>query len=85
MKETTIEQFARDTAAFLDAAQRERVLITRAGKPVAVVIGLENKDEEDLELEASADFWRMIEERRREPTIPLDQVKAELFADDKSG
>lgn len=85
MRETTIEQFARDLPAFLDAAQRERVLITRAGKPVAVVIGLENKDEEDLELEASADFWRMIEERRREPTIPLDQVKAELFADDKSG
>jgi hypothetical protein len=30
-------------------------------------------------LEGLAEFWKMIEERRREPTMPLDAVKAELF------
>ena len=39
--------------------------------------------EEDFRLEASPEFWRMIEERRREPTIPLEDLKAELFADEK--
>ena len=31
---------------------------------------------------ASPEFWRMIEERRREPTVPLEDIKAELFADE---
>jgi hypothetical protein len=45
-------------------------------------MGTENKDKEDLALEASPSFWRMIEERRREPTVPLEDIKAELFADE---
>lgn len=84
MKETTLEQFARDPQAILEAAQQERVLVTHHGKPLAVVIGVENKDEEDLDLEASPDFWRMIEERRRRPTVSLKDVEAELFAEQPS-
>jgi prevent-host-death family protein len=81
MKETILEQFARDPHAYLEAAQHERVLVTHQGKPLAVVIGVENKDEEDFDLEASPDFWRMIEERRRRPTVALKDVEAELFAE----
>jgi hypothetical protein len=47
----------------------------------AIVVGTENKDKEDLSLEASPSFWRMIEQRRREPTVPFDDIKAELLAD----
>jgi antitoxin (DNA-binding transcriptional repressor) of toxin-antitoxin stability system len=82
MKEVTLEQLSPETSALLQAAQHERLVVTRDGKPFAIVVGIENKDEEDLRLEASPDFWRMIEERRREPTIPWDDIKAELFADD---
>ena len=83
MKEITQEQLSRETSALLDAAQHERIVVTRNGKPLAVVVGIENKDEEDLRLEASPEFWRMIEERRREPTVPLEDIKAELFADEE--
>jgi hypothetical protein len=41
------------------------------------------KDEEDLRLEASPEFWRMIEERRRRPTRRLEDVEEELFADEE--
>ena len=82
MKETTLEQFAEDPHAFMEAAQQERLLVAHHGKSVAVVIGIEHKDDEDLRLEASPDFWRMIEQRRQRPTIPLKDVEATLFADD---
>jgi prevent-host-death family protein len=83
MKEVTLEELSRETSALLDAAQRERLVVTRNGKPLAVVVGIENKDEEDLRLEASPAFWRMIEERRREPTVSLGEIKAELMVDDQ--
>ena len=86
MKEATLEQFAQDLEGFLQAAQQERVLVTRNGAPIAIIVGaagLEYKDEEDLRLEASREFWQMIEERRKRPTIPLEEVEARLFADEQ--
>jgi hypothetical protein len=84
MNETTLDQFAQDPHAFLEAAQRGRLLIMHHGRPLAVVIGIEHKDDEDLRLEASPDFWRMIEQRRQRPTVPLRDVEAALFADEPS-
>jgi prevent-host-death family protein len=83
MKEVTLEQLSRDTSTLLDAAQRDKLLVTREGKPLALVVGIENLDAEDWDLATSPEFWRMIEERRREPTRPLEDIKAELFADEE--
>jgi prevent-host-death family protein len=82
MKEVTVEQLASQPAEWLDAAQRDRVVVTKDGKPSALIVGIENQDEEDWDLQLSPEFWRMIEERRREPTIPWEQVKAELLKDE---
>ena len=41
----------------------------------------EFKDEEDRLLEASPEFWQMIQERRRRPAVPLEEVEERLFAD----
>ena len=81
MKEATLEQFSRDPQSFVRAAQGERVLVTLDGKPLAMVLGVENKDAEDWQLETSAEFWQMIEDRRRRPTRPLEDAESELFAD----
>jgi antitoxin (DNA-binding transcriptional repressor) of toxin-antitoxin stability system len=78
MTEITIESFSQDPMGFLRAAQRERVLVTQAGKPLALLVGLENKDQEDWDLETSPDFWQMIEDRRARPTIPLGEFEASL-------
>ena len=82
MKEITIEQLAQNPAVFVTAAQRERVVVIENGKPLALLIGIENKDQEDLDLENSPEFWRMIEERRNEPTIPLSAIKESVLAGD---
>jgi antitoxin (DNA-binding transcriptional repressor) of toxin-antitoxin stability system len=66
----------------VEVAQQERVVVTRDGKPVAVLVGLENKDDEDLFYETSQEFWEMIRERRRRPTVRLKDIKEELLRDD---
>ncbi len=82
MKDTTVESFSADPNRFLQAAQQERILVTRGGKPLALLVGLENKDQEDWDLETSPAFWRMIEERRSRPTRPLRELEASLLNDE---
>ena len=62
----------------MQSAQHEQILITQNGKPIALLLGLENIDPEDWNLQLSSDFWRMICDRRQRPTMPLSQVEAEL-------
>jgi hypothetical protein len=50
--------------------------VTKDGKPFAVIVGIEHKDREDLQLEESPEFWKMIEERRQRPTISLAEYEA---------
>jgi len=83
MKEFALEAMPPQIQALFDSAQAERVLVSRNGKPYAVVMCIQYQDQEDLRLEADPEFWQMIEERRKEPTIPLAQLKAELFPQDQ--
>lgn len=82
MKEITVERFSQDPESFLRAAQEERVLVMRGGRPLALLVGVENKDHEDWDLETSPDFWRMIEERRGRPARPLREIEASLLTDE---
>ena len=84
MRETTIESFSADPLGLLQAAQEERVLVTRGGKPLALVVGVEYKDEEDWNLEMSPEFWQMIQQRRDQPTVPLSEVESSLWNDEGS-
>src|SRR5438874_1426530 len=84
MKRVALEQFPQEIGELILSAQHERVVITRHGQPYALLVGVENKDEEDLQLEFSPAFWRMIEERRRSAvTVPLKEVLAELEAEEQ--
>jgi prevent-host-death family protein len=65
--------------AILTRAQSERIVISRGGKPCAVLVGIEDYDAEDLRLASSKDFWRMIRQRRAGGTsVPLRDVEARL-------
>lgn len=60
----------------LDQAQGGRILISRRGKPCAVLVGVESYDAEDWELAGSPEFWEMIQQRRTEGrSIPLADVE----------
>jgi prevent-host-death family protein len=69
IKETSLEECVRQ-------AQRQEVVLTRNGKPVAVLVGVEGLDLEQVELGHSDEFWALIKERRAQPVISraeLDQ------------
>lgn len=83
MKTIRIEQATLDTC--VRDAREERVVITRNGLPVALVIGLEGMDEEQLQLGSSDEFWRLIGERRRQKTIDRAALEKELDDRDDTG
>jgi len=62
----------------VDDAQRERVVLTRNGKPVALIVGVEGMDEEQLQLGSSDKFWKLITERRTQKTISRAQLEQRL-------
>lgn len=69
MKVLAIREAKAGLSAALDEAQHERVLITRNGKPSAIVIGVEGHDYEDVLLMSNPRFWEMIEASRQDPTM----------------
>lgn len=71
LKETNLDTCVSD-------AQHERIVITRDGKPVALVVGVEGLDAEQLELGSSPVFWKLIMQRRRQRTITHAQLEEKL-------
>jgi antitoxin (DNA-binding transcriptional repressor) of toxin-antitoxin stability system len=64
--------------ACLQDAQHERVVITRNGIPVALIVGLEGLDEEQVQLGSSEPFWQLIAERRRQKTMGRAELEQTL-------
>ncbi len=77
MKTIRMEQTTLD--ACLQDAQHERIVITRDGAPVALIVGLEGMDEEQVRLGGSDEFWKLIAERRRQ--VPLSRSALEQVID----
>lgn len=78
MKTVTARELQKKIKECVDAAQEDRVVVTRRGKPAAVLVGVEGNDWEDLVLQNSPAFWRLIEERRKQPTISLRELRSRL-------
>jgi prevent-host-death family protein len=78
MKSVTARDLQKKVKECVDLSQTEKVVVTRHGKPAAVLVGVEGKDWEDILFESSPTFWRMIERRRKQPTISLKELKARL-------
>lgn len=72
MKTVGLEQTTFD--ACLDDAQHERVVITRKGKPLALVIGVAGMAAEELELANSQRFWSLIAERRSQKALGREEL-----------
>ncbi len=64
--------------ACIDEAQRERIVLTRHGKPVALVVGVAGMDEEQLQLGGNEKFWKLIAQRRKQKTLSRAQLEQRL-------
>jgi len=78
MKTVTVRDLQKSVRECVDIAQDDRVVITRHGRPAAVLVGIEGQEWEDVVLQTSASFWQLIEKRRQEATISLEQMKAKF-------
>jgi len=78
MKTVTVRNLQRTVRQCVQTSQRDRVVVTRRGQPAAVIVGVDGQDWETVALETSETFWRMIEKRRKEPTISLAEARRRL-------
>jgi antitoxin (DNA-binding transcriptional repressor) of toxin-antitoxin stability system len=76
MKTVDIQDTNLDACVF--DAQSDRVVITRGGNPVALVVGVQGLDEEQTQLGASDEFWKLIAARRNEPTLDRAALEKKL-------
>lgn len=76
MKTVALEKS--DLGACVEQAQRDRVVVLRNRKPVALIVGVEGLDREQLELGSSDPFWRLIENRRKEKTITRAELERRM-------
>lgn len=62
----------------LNDARREGIVFTRKGKPVALMVGVEGLDLEQIELGHSDKFWKLVRKWRRQKTISRAELEKRL-------
>ncbi len=67
MKFVQVREAKASLSSFLEVCQGEHVVITKHGRPCAVLTGVEGYDLEDLMTAADPEFWKLIEKRRSNP------------------
>jgi prevent-host-death family protein len=82
MKLVAMHEAKAKLSEYVMASQNDRVIITSHGKPVAVVVGVQGEDLEDLLTRANPEFWEMIDRVRGQPTVPLAEAQAHFDAAD---
>ena len=78
MKTVSVSDLQKNVKDCVDESQKDRVVITRHGKPAGVLVGVEGEDWEDVVLQTDPAFWRLIRSRRKQDTIYLDELKEEF-------
>lgn len=76
MKTIGLEQATLDVC--IENVQHERVILTRNGKPFALIVGVEGMDEEQLQLGSSDKFWKLVEKWRKEKSISRAELEKRL-------
>ena len=76
MKEISVQDLELESC--LRSAQVETILITRKGKPIAVLMGVEGMDAEQIQLGRSNAFWKLIKARRGEKTLTRAELERKL-------
>jgi prevent-host-death family protein len=78
MKTVNARDLQKKIKECVDMSQQDQLVITRRGKPAAVMVGVEGKDWEDVVLQTSSTFWKFIKERRKEPTMSMTELRTRL-------
>ncbi len=85
MKTISVRELQKNVKECVDYAQHDRVVITRHGKPAAVLLGVEGRAWDDIVVETDPKLWRLIQTRRRVPTMSLAELKQRLGQTPRAG
>jgi prevent-host-death family protein len=84
MKVVPLGKAKNELSAYVEQAQNDPVLVTRHGKPAALLIGVEGEEIEDLLTRADPQFWKLIAARRKSAArIPAAEMRRRLGASSK--
>src|SRR6266508_4328844 len=76
MKVVALREAKASLSAYIEKAQQDRVLITKHGRPAALMIGVEGEELEDLLTMGNPRVWELFEARRRSTkTVRLNEVR----------
>ncbi|HXW23763.1 MAG TPA: type II toxin-antitoxin system Phd/YefM family antitoxin [Xanthobacteraceae bacterium] len=78
MKTMTVYEARNHFARTLDAAKEDVIIVTRNGRPVAAIQGIDDDDLEDLLLERSERFWAMIRRARRGKPVAIETLRKQV-------
>jgi len=84
MKEIPVEDISADADGLAAKLRTGGTVLRHHGTPLALVLSLDLYDSEDMNYMRSPGFWKMIDERRKQATIPWEQAKQELFGEESS-
>lgn len=78
MKTVALREAKQQLSDYVAQAQKDKIVITKHGKPAAIIWGVEGKDFEDVVYMTNPSFWRMIKSRRASTSIPWKTAKRRL-------
>jgi prevent-host-death family protein len=79
MRVVALGKAKNEFSACVEEANRDRVLVTRHGRPAALIIGVAGESIEDLLTRSDRELWDIIEARRKAArTIPADEMRQRL-------
>lgn len=76
----SVDEFRAHVDEYLAAAAKGDVILLRDGKPSVLLRAIAEEDELATDV-SSADFWHMIQQRRREQGIPWEEARKHLDLD----
>ena len=78
MKTMTVFEARNHFARTLEAAKEDVIIVTKNGRPVAAIQGIDDDDLEDLLLERSECFWGMNARARRGKAVTIETLRKQV-------
>lgn len=78
MKTVALREAKQQLSDYVTQSQKNKIVITRHGRPAAVIWGVEGKDFEDVLYMTSPSFWKMIKSRRFSRPIPWSEARRKI-------
>lgn len=79
MKFVGVREAQAQLSGLVDRSQKERIVLTRHGQPIAILTGVKGKDLEEVLLAQDPEFRKLIEARRRYrgPLVSHEALRAQ--------